>query len=132
MNKFLPAIARVFIAQIFFISIILTLVEINSTVNGYQIYQEQLMSKGLYGIFAPISILVQFVFGLSLLIGYKTRVSSLVLTIYSLFLSFIYFNIGNLLLSLQYIAITGGLIILMQNPVTTFALDNVSKTKKRK
>jgi len=132
MNKFLPAIGRVFIAQIFFISIILTIVEINSTVNGYQIYQEQLMSKGLYGIFAPISILVQLVFGLSLLVGYKTRVSSLALTIYSLLLSFIYFNIGNLLLSLQYIAITGGLIILMQNPVTTFALDNVSKTKKRK
>jgi putative oxidoreductase len=132
MNKFLPAIGRVFIAQIFFISIILTIVEINSTVNGYQIYQEQLMSKGLYGIFAPISILVQLVFGLSLLVGYKTRVSSLALTIYSLLLSFIYFNIGNLLLSLQYIAITGGLIILIQNPVTIFALDNVTNTKKRK
>jgi len=34
--------------------------------------------------------------------------------------------------ALQYIAITGGLIVLMQNPVTTFAIDNVTKTKKRK
>jgi len=33
--------------------------------------------------------------------------------------------------ALQYTAITGGLIILMQNPVSTFALDNVTKTKKR-
>jgi hypothetical protein len=34
--------------------------------------------------------------------------------------------------ALQYLAITGGLIVLMQNPVTTFALDNVTKSKKRK
>jgi hypothetical protein len=34
--------------------------------------------------------------------------------------------------ALQYLAITGGLIVLMQNPMTTFALDNASQTKKRK
>jgi hypothetical protein len=32
--------------------------------------------------------------------------------------------------ALQYLAITGGLIVLLQNPVTTFALDNRSEIKK--
>ena len=64
------------------------------------------------------------------------------LTIYTLInaLSYLYtftivpspVNLIPLQQALQYLAITGGLIVLMQNPVTTFALDNASQTKKRK
>jgi putative oxidoreductase len=142
MNKFLPAIARVFIAQIFLVSILISLNGIMNTPDGYIAYQNGLMSHGLPGIFAPISVIVQLLGGLTLFVGYKTRLTSLVLTIYTLInaLSYLYtftilpspVNLIPLQQALQYLAITGGLIVLMQNPVTTFALDNASQTKKRK
>ncbi|MSQ80358.1 MAG: DoxX family protein [Candidatus Methylopumilus sp.] len=142
MNKFLPAIARVFIAQIFLISIILSLTGILNIVGGYMAYQNGLMSHGLPGIFAPISVVVQLIVGFTLLIGFKTRISAIILTIYTLInaLSYLYtftivpapLNLLPLQQAMQYLAITGGLIMLMQNPVTTFAFDNRAKTKKQK
>ena len=142
MNKFLPAIARVFLAQIFLVSILISLNGIMNRPDGYIAYQNGLMSHGLPGIFAPISVIVQLLGGLTLFVGYKTRLTALVLTIYTLInaLSYLYtftilpspVNLIPLQQALQYLAITGGLIVLMQNPVTTFALDNASQTKKRK
>ena len=142
MNKFLPVIARVFIAQIFLVSILISLNGILNTPDGYIAYQNGLMSHGLPGIFAPISVIVQLLGGLALFVGFKTRFAALVLTIYTLVnaLSYLYtftilpspVNLIPLQQALQYLAITGGLIVLMQNPVTTFALDNVAQTKKRK
>lgn len=142
MNKFLPAIARVFLAQIFLVSILISLNGIMNIPDGYITYQNGLMSHGLPGIFAPISVIVQLLGGLTLFIGFKTRLTALVLTIYTLInaLSYLYtftivpspVNLIPLQQALQYLAITGGLIVLMQNPVTTFALDNASQTKKRK
>ncbi|NDF81334.1 MAG: DoxX family protein [Methylophilaceae bacterium] len=100
------------------------------------------MSHGLPGIFAPISVIVQLLGGLALFIGFKTRFAALILTIYTLINALSYLYTATLLPSpvyliplqqaLQYFAITGGLIVLMQNPVTTFALDNASQSKKRK
>ena len=142
MNKFLPVIARVFIAQIFLVSILISLNGILNTPDGYIAYQNGLMSHGLPGIFAPISVVVQLLGGLALFVGFKTRFAALILTIYTLInaLSYLYtftilpspVNLIPLQQALQYLAITGGLIVLMQNPVTTFALDNVAQTKKRK
>jgi len=142
MNKFLPVIARVFIAQIFLVSILISLNGILNTPDGYIAYQNGLMSHGLPGIFAPISVIVQLLGGLALFVGFKTRFASLILTIYTLInaLSYLYtftilpspVNLIPLQQALQYLAITGGLIVLMQNPVTAFALDNVAQTKKRK
>ena len=142
MNKFLPVIARVFIAQIFLVSILISLNGILNTPDGYIAYQNGLMSHGLPGIFAPISVIVQLLGGLALFIGFKTRFAALILTIYTLInaLSYLYtftilpspVNLIPLQQALQYLAITGGLIVLMQNPVTTFAVDNVAQTKKRK
>ncbi len=142
MNKFLPLIARVFIAQIFLVSILISLNGILNTPDGYIAYQNGLMSHGLPGIFAPISVIVQLLGGLALFLGFKTRLTAIVLTIYTLInaLSYLYtfmilpppVNLIPLQQALQYLAITGGLIVLMQNPVTTFALDNAAKSKKRK
>ena len=142
MNKFLPAIARVFIAQIFLVSILISLNGILNTPDGYIAYQNGLMSHGLPGIFAPISVIVQLLGGLALFLGFKTRLTAIVLTIYTLINALSYLYTATLLPSpvyliplqqaLQYFAITGGLIVLMQNPVTTFALDNAAKPKKRK
>jgi putative oxidoreductase len=87
-------------------------------------------------------LLFNFLGGLTLFIGFKTRLTAFVLTIYTLInaLSYLFtftimpspVNLIPLQQALQYLAITGGLIVLMQNPMTTFALDNASQTKKRK
>lgn len=142
MNKFLPTIARILIAQIFLIFILISLNGILNTPNGYIAYQNGLMSHGLPGIFAPISVIVQLIGGLTLLVGFKTRLSALILMVYTLINALSYLYTATLLPNpvyliplqqgLQYLAITGGLIVLMQNPVTLFALDNATKTKKRK
>ena len=89
------------------------------------------MSHGLPGIFAPISVIVQPLGGLALFVGFKTRFAALVLTIYTLInaLSYLYtftilpspVNLIPLQQALQYLAITGGLIV-VTNPVTTFAV----------
>ena len=142
MNKFLPVIARVFIAQIFLVSILISLNGILNTPDGYIAYQNGLMSHGLPGIFAPISVVVQLLGGLALFVGFKTRFAALILTIYTLInaLSYLYtftilpspVNLIPLQQALQYLAITGGLFVLMQNPMTTFAIDNATQSKKRK
>jgi putative oxidoreductase len=80
------------------------------------------MSHGLPGIFAPISVIVQLLGGLALFVGFKTRLTALILTIYTLINALSYLYTFTILPAP----------VLMQNPVTTFALDNVSKTKKRK
>ena len=130
MEKFISVIARVFLAMLFFISIVFIIKNIMSVENGYNIYQDAMGSRGLPGIFAPISILIQFVFGLTLIIGYKVKVSAYVLAVYSIFWSLIYFGSMNLLGSLQYLAITGGLLHLGLHPNTCFSLDNLLSKKK--
>ena len=140
MNKFLPAIARVFIAQIFLVSILISLNGIMNTPDGYIAYQNGLMSHGLPGIFAPISVIVQLVIGFTLFVGFKTKLSALILGVYTLInaLSYLYtftiipapINLLPLQQALIYFAVTGGLIILMLNPDTTFGLDGISKKRK--
>ena len=73
MNKFLPAIGRVFIAQIFLVSILISLNGIMNTPDGYIAYQNGLMSHGLPGIFAPISVIVQLLGGFALFVGFNRK-----------------------------------------------------------
>ena len=140
MNKLLPAIGRVLIAQLFLVSILISLNGILNMPNGYIAYQNGLMSHGLPGIFAPISVIVQLVIGFTLFIGFKTKLSALILGIYTLInaLSYLYtftiipapINLIPLQQALIYLAVTGGLIIIMLNPDTTYGLDGISKKRK--
>ena len=95
MEKFFGLIARVLLALIFFISVLFILNNIFTTPNGYAMYQDMLGARGLPGIFAPISILIQFVAGLSLILGYKIKVMSYILSGYALIWAIIYFLNAN-------------------------------------
>lgn len=132
MEKIFGLVARVLLALIFFITVLLILNNIVTTPNGYSFYQDMLGAKGLPGIFAPISILIQFVFGLALILGYKIKISAYVLAGYSLVWAVIYFTNINLLMSLQYLAITGGLLHLGTQPHTWMSLDNICASRKKK
>ena len=61
MQNLYDPIARVLLSLIFFISVLFILSNILSTPNGYGNYQDMLGARGLPGIFAPLSILIQFV-----------------------------------------------------------------------
>jgi len=82
-EKYIGLIARVFLGSLYFVSILFILQFILNAPQGYEAYQVNLMSKGLPGIFAPISILVQLVFGIFLILGFKIKLTSYVFAIYS-------------------------------------------------
>jgi putative oxidoreductase len=137
MEKFFGLIARVLLSLIFFISVLFILNNIITTPNGYAMYQDMLGARGLPGIFAPISILIQFIAGLSLILGYKIKMMAYILSGYALIWAIVYFlnALGGqplLLASLQYLAITGGLFHLASNPNTGISLDSYYEGKKKK
>ena len=137
MEKFFGLIARVLLSLIFFISVLFILNNIITTPNGYTMYQDMLGARGLPGIFAPISILIQFIAGLSLILGYKIKMMAYILSGYALIWAIVYFlnALGGqplLLASLQYLAITGGLFHLASNPNTGISLDSYCEGKKKK
>ena len=134
MCKFLGVISRVLLALVFFVSIIFIIMNIYNTPNGYTLYQDMLMARGLPGISAPISILVQLVAGSTLIIGYKIKITAYVLSVYSFLWACVYFMgfLGGqplIIMALQYLAISGGLLYMALNPDTGFSIDNCKKDK---
>ena len=124
MTKHIGLIARILLAQIFFISILFILNNIISTPGGYGMYQDMLGARGLPGIMAPLSILVQFLGGLALILGFKTRIAAYILAAYSFRWAAVYFMNAMqgqpvLIMSLLYIAITGGLLLVGAHPENT-------------
>ena len=135
MKKFFDPIARVLLSLIFFISVLFILNNIVSTPNGYETYQDMLGARGLPGIFAPLSILIQFVAGFTLIIGYKIKITAYVLATYSFIWAIVYLlnTFGGqphlLLMSLQYLTITGGLFYMGVHPATEYSIDMLIKEK---
>lgn len=122
MNKYLAVLGRVLLGQIFLVQIIFLINSFMSNPAGYEQYQSGLATQGLPGVFAPLIILTQILGGLALVLGYKTRVAAIVMSVYVVFLTFF------LVPPLQYLAIVGGLLVLAANPVMAYSLDNLKKT----
>jgi putative oxidoreductase len=123
MQRYLTALARILLAQVFLLQITMLLVGLFSNPDGYQQYQAGLASLGLPGVFAPLIILVQLVGGLALFVGFKTKFFALFMAIYAVIISFLLH-----LPVLQYLSIAGGLMMLYLNPVTACSLDNLKKS----
>jgi len=122
MQRYLPTLARILLAQVFLLQIVMLIVGFFSNPDGYYQYQVGLGSLGLPGIFAPLIILIQLVGGLAILLGFKTKFFALFMAIYAVIISFLLH-----LPVLQYLAIAGGLLMLYQNPITAFSIDNLKK-----
>lgn len=122
MQRYLSTLARVLLAQVFLIQMIVLIVGFFSSPDGYEQYRAGLGSLGLPGIFAPLIILIQVVGGLSLLLGFKTKFFALLMAIYAVIISFLLH-----LPVLQYLAIAGGLLMLYLNPINAFSIDNLKK-----
>ena len=122
MQRYLTALARILLAQIFLLQIIMLIYGFFTNPNGYLEYQMGLGSLGLPGVFAPLIILLNFVGGLALFLGYKTKFFAIFMAIYAVIISFLLH-----LPVLQYLAIAGGLLLLYLHPETAFSLDNLKK-----
>jgi putative oxidoreductase len=134
MNKYLPVLARILLAQIFVIAVFITLSQITSNPEGYQAYTAYLAAHGLVALFAPLTIFIQLVFGLGLLLGYKTKLCAYVLAVYAVFIA-LFMKLqetGGLILTLQYLAIAGGLIMLALHDKMACSLDNLKKVNFKK
>ena len=130
MNKYTPVLARILLAQIFVIAVLITLSQITSNPEGYQAYTAYLAAHGLVAFFAPLTVFIQFVFGLGLLLGYKTKICAYVLAAYAIFIA-LFMKLqetGGLILTLQYLAIAGGLIMVALHDKMACSLDNLKKS----
>lgn len=124
MNKYVPVVARLLLAQIFLIAIVIQLTIIMNNPTGYEDYRIYLGQHGLPGIFAPLMIVVQLLGGLALLLGYKTRTAANVMAGYAVFIAFA-LRFNEPIIFMQYLAIAGGLLALSAIAPTACSLDNL-------
>lgn len=122
MQRYLSTLARILLAQVFLLQVIMLMIGFFSNPDGYAQYQAGLGSLGLPGIFAPLIILIQLVGGIALLIGFKTKFFALFMAVYAVIISVLLH-----LPVLQYLAIAGGLLMLYLNPITAFSVENMKK-----
>jgi len=129
MNKYIAVFARILLAQIFVVAVFITLSQITSNPEGYQAYTAYLAAHGLIGVFAPLTIFIQLVFGLGLLLGFKTKICAYVLAVYAVFIALFMKlqEVGGLILTLQYLAVAGGLIMVALHDKMACSLDNLKK-----
>lgn len=126
MQKYLPVLARLLLAQIFLVSILIQLAIIFKTPTGYDDYLAYLGHFGLPGIFAPLMIIVQLVAGAALFLGFKTKLAANVLAGYAVFVAFA-LKLGEPIVFMQYLAIAGGMLLIGVNGPTACSLDNLRK-----
>jgi putative oxidoreductase len=129
MKNYIEVIARVLLAQIFVVAAFVTITQIGNDPQGYEKYAAYFSAHGLPGIFAPLTIFIQLVFGVGLLLGFKTKLCAYVLAGYALFFAF-FIKLqepNGLIFVLQYMAIAGGLIMVGLHHRMALALDNLKK-----
>ncbi len=126
MQKYQTATARILLALVFLGLVFLRLSSIMNNPDGYVQYQVTLGQFGLPAVFAPVLILVQLIAGFGLLLGYKTKICALVLTVLSIFLAIV---LGHVIpeVFFLYIGIAGGMLLLSLHPQTGCSLDNLKK-----
>lgn len=126
MCRFQTAAARILLGLVFFGVVILKLMTILNTPDGYLQYQMMLGQFGLPAVFAPLLIFIQFVFGLLLIVGYKTQLSARILGVLALFMALV-LGQASLDAFFAYLGIAGGMWLLSIYPQTACSLDNRNK-----
>jgi putative oxidoreductase len=130
MQKYQTAAARVLLALVFLGTVIVLLINITNTAGGYLQYQMALGQLGLPSIFAPLIILIKLVCGLALFVGFKTKLSAYVLTVFCVFNALVLGTSASpnaIEVFFTYLGLAGGLALLAQYPQTAFSVDNLSK-----
>lgn len=126
MIKYIEVLARILLALIFVVGALITISQITSHPQGYDAYTKYFLDHGLIGIFAPLTLFIQLVFGISLLLGFKTRFCAYILAFYAVFIALVIKlqEVGQLNQVLQYLAIAGGLLMVAVHNKMACSLDN--------
>lgn len=122
MCRFKTTVARILLGLVFFGVVVLKLMAIMSTPDGYLQYQMMLGHFGLPAVFAPLLILVQFVGGLALIVGYKTKIAAQVMAALALFMGVV-LGQASLDAFFAYAGVAGGMLLLSIYPQTALSMD---------
>jgi putative oxidoreductase len=131
MNKYIPAAARLLIAQIFLVSGIFKVILASKNPDFYAQFGAYLGAHGIPYFVVPLTFIIEIGAGAALFLGYKTRAAAWVLAVYSLFLALAmhsnWADPKEPVFFMLYIALTGGLLAMTALAPTTCSLDNLTK-----
>jgi putative oxidoreductase len=130
MQKYQTATARILLALVFLGTVIVLVLNIMNTPGGYLQYQMTLGQLGLPSIFAPVIILIKFICGFALLIGFKTKINAYILATFAIFNALVIGTSASpnaVEVFFTYFGLAGGLLLLAQYPQTSCCIDNLKK-----
>ena len=122
----LEFLGRIFLSVLFLIAAINKIIYFDGTI-------EYMESFNLPGYLAIPAILIEILFPLLIILGYKTKISSLIMAVFTIALAIIFHtdfaNQMQLMLFLKNFAITGGFIIIFVNGPGKYSIDYQFKQK---
>lgn len=128
MEKVSQFVARVFLGQIFLLSGLFK-------ISGYAGTQGYMEAMGVPGMLLPLVIALEVGGGLAIIAGWQTRLTAVVLAVFTLVAAAIFHNNladqTQMIMFMKNIAITGGFILLAVHGAGGYSLDNrrVSNTR---
>ena len=124
MEKFINLLARILLSQIFILSGI-------SKISGYTGTQGYMESMGVPGMLLPLVIILEIGAGLSVLVGWQTRIAAYALAVFSIVAALIFHsNLDDqiqMILFMKNWAMAGGLLLLAVNGAGSLSLDQRGK-----
>lgn len=121
MDKISQLVARIFLGQIFLISGLLK-------ISGYEGTQGYMDAMGVPGMLLPLVIALEVLGGLAIVLGWKTKLASMILAAFTLVAAVIFHNnISDqiqMIMFMKNIAITGGLMLLMVHGAGEYSVDS--------
>jgi putative oxidoreductase len=132
MNKYIPVVARLLLAQIFLIAGIIKVMLASNHPDFYTQFAASLGSYGVPYFVVPLTFIIEIGAGSALLLGFKTRGAAWILVVYSLFLALVLHSNWTQdpkepVFFMLYIALAGGLMALTALAPTACSLDNLKK-----
>jgi putative oxidoreductase len=122
MDKYAPIVGRILMALIF------VLAGIGKLGAGYAGTQGYMESMGVPGMLLPLVILLEIGGGLALILGWQTKIASLLLAGFTLLAALIFHNnFGDqtqMIMFLKNLAITGGLLVLAVHGPGAYSLES--------
>ncbi|MBY0473889.1 MAG: DoxX family protein [Nitrosomonas sp.] len=121
MDKISQLVARIFLGQIFLISGLLK-------ISGYEGTQGYMDAMGVPGMLLPLVIALEVLGGLAIVLGWQTKLASMILAAFTLVAAVIFHNnISDqiqMIMFMKNIAITGGLMLLMVHGAGAYSVDS--------
>ena len=126
MNKYIPVVSRLLLAQIFLISGIFKVILASKNPDYYAQFGMYLGSHGIPYLVVPLTFIIEIGAGAALFLGYKTSVAAWILAVYSLFLA-VTLHLQEPIFLMLYTALAGGLLAMTTLAPTSCSLDNLKK-----